>query len=101
CDDLAQTREPLQAQRRERTRDGESADRRAGLSRALWGAEEVELRSARAGHVRQGVLYDCEDGVRVGIGTTPDWDGATAPEAAWDPCCRQRRFVGARRRPAA
>ena len=62
-DDVAQAREPLQAQFAERPRDGEPADRRPRLSRAVRRPEEVELRPARAGHVREGVLHDRQDGV--------------------------------------
>ena len=40
----------------------------ARLSRAVWRAEAVELRAARAGHVRQGVLHDREDGVCECVG---------------------------------
>ena len=51
----------------ERSRHGQPADGRPGLSRALWGAKEVELRTARAGHVRERVLYDRQDGLHRAV----------------------------------
>ena len=62
-DDVAEAREPFQAQRAERAGDGQSADGGPRLSRAVRRPEEVELRPARAGGVREGVLHDREDGV--------------------------------------
>ena len=60
-DDVAQACEPLQAPLAERARHGESPDGRSRLPRPVRRAEEVELRPARAGRVREGVLHDRED----------------------------------------
>ena len=60
-DDVSEVREPLQAPLAERARHGESADCRSRLPRPVWRAEEVQLRAARAGRVREGVLHDRED----------------------------------------
>ena len=57
-------REPFQAQLAERAGDGQPADGRPRLSRAVRRPEEVELRPARAGRVCEGVLHDREDHVR-------------------------------------
>ena len=68
-DDVAQARQPFQAQFRERPGDGEPADRGARLSRSLRWPEEVELRPARAGNVCEGVLHDREDRLHRAVAT--------------------------------
>ena len=52
--DVAQARESLQAEFDERAGDGESADGRPRLSRAVRRPKEVELRPARAGDATRG-----------------------------------------------
>ena len=54
---------------RERPRDGEPADRGPGLSRTVRRSEEVELRAARAGQLREGVLHDRQDSVHLAVET--------------------------------
>ena len=56
-DDVAEAREPLQAQLDERPGDGEPADGGSRLSRAVWRPEEIELRPARAGRRTRKEFY--------------------------------------------
>ena len=65
--DVAQTRVALQAQRRGRHGDGQPADRRRRLSRAVRRPQGLELRPARAGPLRGGVLHDGEDGLHGAV----------------------------------
>ena len=58
---LAQARDPLQAQRRGGHGDGEPGDGGRRLPRALRRAQGVELRPARAGALRGGVLHHRQD----------------------------------------
>ena len=59
--DVFEVRQPFQAPLAERPRHGQSADRGPRLSRAVRRAEEVQLRPARAGCLREGVLHDRQD----------------------------------------
>src|SRR5262249_51902178 len=69
--DVAEARESLQAELDERPRDGQSADGRARLSRAVRRAEEGQLRAARAGDLRTRGSNHREEG-----GTADGGDGA-------------------------
>src|SRR6185436_6813144 len=67
-DDVTEAGEPFQAQLDERPRDGESADGRPRLPRAVRRPEEEQLRPSRAGQLREGFLHDLEDRVHGAIG---------------------------------
>ena len=114
--DVAEEGRAFPPQRRDRHGDGEPADRRRGLSRAVRRAEGIELRLARAGALCGGVLYagqdgvcDAELGVRSLIGTMRACVGAArsgrnrraagADGGVWRR--RSRGVAGRRVRPAA
>ena len=64
---LAQARDPLQAQRRGRDGDGQRADRRRRLPRAVRRLQGLELRPARAGPLRRRVLHHRQDRIHRGL----------------------------------
>ena len=63
-DDVVEARQSFQAEHPERPGDGQPADGRSRLSRAVRRPEEIQLRTARAGHLRPRVLHDRQDGLR-------------------------------------
>ena len=65
--DQPQIRQPFQAQCRGGHGDGQSADRRRRLSRAVRRAQRLELRLARTGPLRRRVLYNREDRLYAGV----------------------------------
>ncbi len=65
---FAQARGALPPQQPGRHGDGEPAHRGRGLPRAVRRAQGLELRPARAGALRRGVLHHGEDRVRGGTG---------------------------------
>ena len=58
---VAEARVAFQAARAGRHGDGEPADRRRGLSRPVRRPQSLQLRPARAGPLRRGVLHDGQD----------------------------------------
>ena len=65
--DIAQARVAFQAPRAGRHGDGQPADRRRRLPRAVRRPQGIELRAARTGDVREGVLHDREDDLRESV----------------------------------
>ncbi len=63
-DDVAEKSRAFPPQRRDRHGDGEPADRRRRLPRAVRRPEGIELRLARTGPLCRGVLHAGQDGVR-------------------------------------
>lgn len=66
-----EVRHPLQALQPGRHGDGQPAHGGRGLPRALRRAQGQQLRPARAGPLRAGVLHDGEDGVHTGLSFGP------------------------------
>ena len=60
-------RQRLQAQFRSRHGDGEPADRRRRLPRAVRRPKGLQLRRPRTGPLRRRVLYDGQDGLHVAV----------------------------------
>ncbi len=67
CTTSPEARHAFQAQRRGRHGDGQPADGGRRLPRAVRRPEGLELRPARAGRLRRGVLHHGEDGLHAGL----------------------------------